>query len=334
MDESCARQARGTCLRRTSARRSSSRGGLAQVYVARTLPFEFPVESDAVLLDKRGQVRAVFIVAYWDNARNSDSKFYRTRTEYAEAWAARTRHGAVFASSLQVFTVLYGTRDGWKAQVLEDLREQCPPLIFLPDLLSANALSVLIESAFGHYLERWESGHADARDAVEQEVAARALTAAERQLARAIWPLLTTPLETPQRERSLRSLVTVRLPQAPVQTRYRQAISVLSVFGAGEVEEWHARQRIADGVCEAFARRAFFLGLGSFSVSKSITSRLVVGFTLRRPFGADGRYEPHRPDFAGWLNMELPDLSWILRAHRRRTRRPTSVPFAEVLSTK
>ena len=147
-------------------------------------------------------------------------------------------------------------------------------------------------------------------------------------------PLLTTPLETPQRERSLRSLVTVRLPQAPVQTRYRQAISVLSVFGAGEVEEWHARQRIADGVCEAFARRAFFLGLGSFSVSKSITSRLVVGFTLRRPFGADGRYEPHRPDFAGWLDLELPDLSSDFRTIGDAPADLPSVFFAEVLSTK
>ena len=57
---------------------------------------------------------------------------------------------------------------------LRILREQCPArFLFLPDLLSANALSVLIESAFGHYLERWESGHADARDAVEQEIARR-----------------------------------------------------------------------------------------------------------------------------------------------------------------
>ena len=122
--------------------------------VARALPFEFPVESDGVLLDREGRVRAIFIVAYWDNARNSDSKFYRTRTEYAEAWQAREKYGHHFGPTLQVFTVLYGTSDGWKEQILEDLNEQCPPLLFLPKLIPKGPLQRVIDGAFGEYRAR------------------------------------------------------------------------------------------------------------------------------------------------------------------------------------
>jgi hypothetical protein len=293
--------------------------------VARTLPFEFPVESDGILLDRKGRVRAIFIVAYWDNARNSDSKFYRTRTEYAEAWQAREKYSHHFGSTLQVFTVLYGTLDGWKEQILEDLNEQCPPLLFLPKLIAKAPLQRVIAGAFGEYLARWETGHSDAREVVEQSVVGRSLSAPEREIASTISTLLRTPQRGPVRRRTLRSGATVRVPGELVQTRYRQALSMLSVFGPGEVEDWHLHQNVRVARCEAFARRAFFLGLGTFSVSRSIAKYAVVSFKLRQPFGADGRYEAHRPDFSSWMQLDRDAVAWVLRSHRARTSKPTSV---------
>jgi hypothetical protein len=293
--------------------------------VARALPFEFPVESDGVLLDREGRVRAIFIVAYWDNARNSDSKFYRTRTEYAEAWQAREKYGHHFGPTLQVFTVLYGTSDGWKEQILEDLNEQCPPLLFLPKLIPKGPLQRVIDGAFGEYRARWETGHSDAREVVEQSVAGRSLSAPEREIVNTIATLLRTPRRSPVRRRTLRSGATVRVPGELVQTRYRQALSMLSVFEPGEVEDWHFHQNVRLPRCEAFARRAFFLGLGTFSVSRSITKHTVVSFRLRQPFGADGGYEAHRPDFSSWMQLDRDAVAWVLRSHRARTSEPTSV---------
>lgn len=295
--------------------------------VARALPFEFPVEPDGVLLDQDGRVRAIFIVAYWDNARNSDSKFYRTRTEYAEAWHAHEQQGCHFASTFQVFTVLYGTPDGWKEKVLEDLSRQCPPLLFLPRVVCSHQLQSVIDDALRTYIERWESGHSNAREIVEKNVAERALGNTERELVTTITTLLRASQEAhgQAQRRTLRATKAVRVPCASVQTRYRQALSMLSVFGNGEVEGWHAHRSLKTQLSKEFARRAFFLGLGSFSVSRSITKRAVVSFALREPFSADNRYEPHLPDFTSWMQLDQNVLAWMLCAHRDRTSQPTSV---------
>lgn len=293
--------------------------------VARALPFEFPVKSDGVLLDRKGRVRALFIVAYWENSKNSDSKYYRTRTEYAEAWQARDKYKHHFGQTLQVFTVLYGTADGWKPQILEDIRDQCPPLLFLPALIASGSLGRLVDSAFQEYRTRWEAGHSDAREVVERSVVGRSLNGSEQKIAKAISSLLRAPQRVKRRRRTLRSVVTVRVPSDPVQTRYRQALSMLSVFGQGEVEDWHLHQNLRSDRCEGFARRAFFLGMGTFSTSPSLTRKAIVHYRLRQPFATDGSYEAHRPDFSSWQRLDREDVAWVLRSHRGRTSKPTSV---------
>src|SRR5437867_4096300 len=97
------------------------------VSVARQLPVDFPVDSDALLIDPRGKVSAIFIVAYWGEAGSSHKKLHRTRTEFNELLRARYERPDAFNDNFRVVTVIYGAKGGWKEQILSDLAAQCPP---------------------------------------------------------------------------------------------------------------------------------------------------------------------------------------------------------------
>ncbi len=299
--------------------------------VQRALPFDFHVNPDAVVLDAQGRVALIVIVAYWNNARNSDSKLYRTRSEYLAAKSAIRESTGHFASGAKVVTVIYGAPGGWKEKVLSDLRSTCSTCIYLPDALGPKTSNSLVEEAFAIYGDHWQSGKAGSREYTEKFFSEQARLSVP---AKALLALLEKAIDkqevTPAKSAAARSArVQVRLPAQPIRTRYRQALGVLSVFKDEEIRAWRERNARAalDGLAKDFAIRATFLDLVHIHQVKSLTgSRIDV--RPRRPVrvvGGTEQYAPDLLDFESWEEFPVEKLLEILRAHRERTRQPGSV---------
>lgn len=300
--------------------------GVRQDRVVRALPFESPVEPDAVLLDKTGKVRAVFIVAFWGEAGSSHKKLHRTRTEFNESLRARAQAPTLFSADFQIVTVLYGAEGGWKEQILSDLGRQCAPMLFLPRALAARAAEQIVEKSFAEYCVTWESGQNDAREQLEASVAGRSLTVSEQGLLKLLERSLKAGGGTANTAPPALHESTVRLPVEEIRTRYRQGLGLLSLFPDDEVRAWKAGRSASHGpAAQQFARRAHFLGMGELSAQNSILGKKLAAFRLREPYDGSGRYEPHRPDFASWQALEVTDLEWILQAHREKTRNASKV---------
>jgi hypothetical protein len=297
--------------------------GVDQGLVKRELPFPTPVDPDAVLLSPGGKVRAVFVVGYWEEAGSSHKKMHRTRTEYFEVLRIREAQPEYFTPDFEIVTVLYGTSSGWKEQVLRDLAEQCAPLIFVPRVRGCE-WKALVDWSFGEYGDRWESGLSDAREYVEQQMAASEPDKNDVKLLRSIAAALNS--DTRADPHFSKRTAATRIPSGPVSTRYRQPLGILSLFSSSEIEGWLERKNInANDNARTFALRALFLDMGSLTTTTSIRRDIVLHFHPRRAVEEDGRYAPHRPDFASWQDLRLSDLQWILDAHRNRTKKPTSV---------
>jgi hypothetical protein len=300
--------------------------GVTSSQISRALPFKAPVESDAILLDKRGKLRAIFVVAFWDHAGSSEKKLYRTRTEFNEIGRVQSLHPEFFASDFRVITVLYGSDSGWKEQVLADLLSECAPALFLPRLLGARAATKMVDEFFSEYADHWEAGRANAREHVENSVAQRALSETEKKVLRAVQKCLTQKLAPNNTHHDSRS--SVRLPPSPTRTRYRQALGVLSLFPNDEIEHWlQHRSPMRHVMAEKFVRRAVFLDMGRLILSSSITGKTSVSFAPRSAQTQAGDYAPDRPDFSSWQQCAVEDLRWILDAHREKAG-GTSVVFA------
>jgi hypothetical protein len=300
--------------------------GVTASKLSRALPFATPVESDAILFDDSGKIRAIFIVAFWDHAGSSEKKLYRTRTEFNEIGRARSKHPEFFAQDFRTITVLYGSEGGWKEKVLTDLLSECAPGLFLPRLLGVPETMEMVDQLFSEYAAHWVSGRDKAREHVENWVAGRSLTSNERKLLRAIKASLAQKVgAAPSRHLDRKS---VRLPNGPTRTRYRQSLGMLSLFPNEEIESWlEFRSPSRHLLAEGFVRRATFLDMGNLTATPSITRKVTVNFTLRSPQDDSGDYAPGRPDFSSWQECPIEDLRWILDAHREKTR-DGSVVFA------
>jgi hypothetical protein len=297
--------------------------GVVRDQVSRQLPFDTAVEPDAVLLSENGKVQAVFVVAYWEHAPSSEKKFYRTRTEYIELLRARALQPDHFEASFQIVTVIFGTLAGWKAQILSDLGSQCGPLVFIPSIPGCDWAGI-IERSYYSYVARWEAGASDAREQVEQQTATSQLNADDRALLSALQRALTAKVGSggPASDRVLAA----RFPEVPVSTRYRQALGILSLYRNVEIRARLARLPLAADVeARSFAIRSVFLDMGRIQEQKSVLGRSGFSFVPRVAVEDDGRYAPHRPDFARWEAMEQDALCEILDEHRARTQNPTEV---------
>jgi hypothetical protein len=296
--------------------------------VTRQLPFDFPVNPDLVLLDEMGRVRAVVIVAFWDNAHNSEAKYYRTRLEYNEMVRAYQEKRDYFSDDFDLITLVYGSEDGWKEQILEDLAQQCAPLLFLPSVLGGPQAERIVQRAFNVYRAFWETGRSDTREVVEGYFAESELIEEESLLLTSIRYILDRKTRSLVRESVAKYGRQVLVPTRSFSTRLRQGLGVLSLFAPGQIEAWLRNgQQLANSQCESFARRAFFLDVGEFVASKSLLGTHV-RFKLRRPVHVIGNteaYAPSLPDFQDWTRLDPDVISRVLDAHRERTRNPTSV---------
>lgn len=297
--------------------------GVTPDQITRTLPFESPVEPDAVLLSLDNRVRAVFIVAYWENSDNSHIKYYRTRTEYLEVLRAAELDPSRFDEGFTVITVLYGAANGWKEKLLNDMANQCAPMVFVPRISGCDWQS-LVGFAYRTYLDRWEAGYTDAREYVEHAVGLDTLDSNCILLLSEIASALLAPRIAHQEQPARSS--PARIPSAQVSTRYRQPLGILSLFRPEEINAWRASRNLAsEALVQDFALRAHFLDMGKLSVTTSIRRDVIVSFHPRQAIEPDGRYAPHLPDFEKWERLASEDLSWILDAHRERTGSTSSV---------
>lgn len=318
--------------------------------VTRQLPFEFPVNPDAVILNNLGRIRTVLIIAFWDDSKSSEKKFYRTRLEYMEMQRARQEQPQWFANDCSLITVIYGSANGWKEQILQDLKVQCSPFLFLPHQLGIEAANNIVTRAFTIYQEMWEDGSSNTREKAEEYFVTAEVTAEEQALLDILSPYLSGEQKIADEEAfydsgmsdalqlrethvtaafSLSALAhTAYVPSSSFSTRLRQGLGILSLFPVREVEQWLSNdQRLANDDCIAFARRAFFLDMGEFRESKRLVGSEAT-FFLHRPVQIVGNqevYAPGLPDFQDWTRLELALVTNILAAHRKRTERPTSV---------
>lgn len=297
--------------------------GVGRDQVSRQLPFNTAVDPDAVLMSLEGRVRAVFVVAYWEEAGSSHKKMHRTRTEYREICRIREMQPAHFDPSFRIVTVLYGTDTGWKEQILADLASQCGPLVFVPRLRGCDSAKV-VAAAFQKYVDRWEAGFDDAREYVEHQTARGAPNVNDRALLGALQTALVANVQmgVSANER----VVATRFPDEVVSTRYRQALGILSLYRNAEIRARLARGPLhEDTDARRFALRSVFLDMGRVLEQKSVLGRSGFNFVPRVAVEDDGRYAPHRPDFARWEAMEEDALCELLDQHRARTQNPTEV---------
>lgn len=334
--------------------------GISTELLVRQLPFRFPVNPDSVVLSDTGKIRAVFIVAFWANADNSHMKFYRTRMEYQELLRAKYEHPEWFTDESVVATVIYGAPEGWKARILEDMAEQCSPFVFLPSVLSADISTQIVQRAFDIYKSAWESGRSNVREVVENYIANATLDPNEEMLLQILSGLLpgsnrsdtwrTTGtkgepgnLSTQNNQKptariirnptsetiySTRNTENMIVPSRSFKTRLRQGLGLLSLFSLGEIAAWlTSRPQMEDVNSQDFARRAFFLDLGTFSERRRLVGSTVV-FQLRRPYRTVGNTEVYAPDlldFEDWTRLDIALIDRLLSIHQLKTTNPTSV---------
>ena len=148
--------------------------------LARSADLNLPVETDAVLTTADGNVRAIVIISYNSNSDDterridhSSHKFYRTRLEFNEALRLYSEKPELFDPKFTVLTVIYGTRQGWKRQLLEELSTQCPPVLFCPDELGDSVAESIVNDAF----ELYERSRTRRSEVVERHFSELALPA-------------------------------------------------------------------------------------------------------------------------------------------------------------
>lgn len=294
-----------------------------QLTVSRTNTLNLPVDTDVVLVDASGRVRAIVIVAYNSDGDDTDRrldhsshKFYRSRLEYNEALRARNDNPAAFHPHFVIVTVLYGTRAGWKTQLLGELLRQCAPLLFLPDTLGDSTCTKMVANAYRLY----EASRERPSEAVAEHYERATLTGADAkfrlQLEAEIdggWKhTAAAALRVPPAGLGTAGVI------APFRSRLRQGLSMVSLFRDTEIDAWLSRLQPPQPVsaeAEAFIRRATFLDLVTIQSRKSILGTSTIA-EPRRPFDVHNEYQPHRPDFDDWTRVPRGALSSILTAHR------------------
>jgi hypothetical protein len=297
--------------------------GRAGWEVLRELPFDFPVNPDVVVRGPDRLIRALVIVAYSRDDRGTDKKFYRTRLEYLEILRCWRLHEEAFSPDFTPLIVLYGADKGWKPELIRDLQAQCPPTIFLPAEVGAEACQRVVAAAYAAYASRRALSGADAREFVEEEFARLDPLPPLHQKVLAVFRrALERPAARQIRER-LAPLVRPGRHPEPASWRIRQGLSLASLFAPEEVRAWLTPGNREPGACpqaDAFVRRALFLDLVSLRRRRSLlhpAGRLEV--VPRRPLRLEGRqqrYAPDRPDFAGWECVDADRAEQWLAAHR------------------
>lgn len=300
--------------------------------VLRALPFDFHVNPDAVICNGSNIVRLVMVVAFWNDSKSSEKKFYRTRSEYIGAQKARHELFTKFTSNAQIITVIYGAEGGWKNKILADLKSQCTPCLYLPEILGINECDQLVSNIFTLYRHHWESGSSKSREYVEDQTANKSeLTATEQHLISLLESFLDSKDTTTISEKNtaIYSTTSVRIPSSEIRTRYRQSLGILSLFTNEEISSWKNRSdnKIISGKITDFAYRANFLDVAELVKVKSI-GKSWFKLQPKEPFrqvGTQSQYAPDLLDFINWEEIALEKLFPILDAHRELTRNPGSV---------
>jgi hypothetical protein len=287
--------------------------------VLRELPFPFPVNPDLVVAGEHGELHALGIVAYAEDARGTDKKFYRTRAEYHEILRRLVEEPARFAADFTPLVVVYGTAGGWKRELLADLRRHCPPTLFLPDLVGARRADRVVERAYACYRAHGQAGSARARAEVEEEVAGRPLSPSEHALEREIGRALARPLARSAARRTVAGCRRTAAPvPSPFQTRYRQGLSLASLFRDAELLAWRSEARTLDagatGALRECVCRGLFLDLVRVEERATLLSRALVAQPRRPVVGGD--YAPGRPDFSSWEELPAARVVELLGEHR------------------
>jgi hypothetical protein len=299
-------------------------------YVERALPFDFPVHPDAVVLTAQRRIRCLGIVAYAQEASGTHKKYYRTRLEYQEILRCWRGNQEKFAESFVPLTVVYGAPGGWKQELLADLRENCPPTLYLPALLGDRQAARIAERAFAVYRSHRDNSNPAARENVEDHFARFAGLGREDrlllQLLRVIFADSKWAILAHQRmDKLVEHPTSVRVPCRPFQARMRQGLSLASLFRNDEIQTWLAAttRRVDTGRSEhdGFVRRALFLNLVSLEPVKTLVGSHTVA-EPRRPFVLNRfqdteEYTPHRPDFESWSKLGADQVTSLLDMHRR-----------------
>lgn len=290
--------------------------------LARSADLTLPVETDAVLTTADGKVRAIVIISYNSNSDDterridhSSHKFYRTRLEFNEALRLFTEEPELFDPKFTVLTVIYGTRQGWKKQLLEELCTQCPPVLFCPDELGDSPAESIVSDAF----ELYEGSRSKRSEVVERHFSEVSLIDTHEKFQECVELALNNGWRLSRKAaRRLPPVGGGAKTIAPFRSRLRQGLSLVSLFSDEETEAWKNRGRgslsSASDPLQRFVRRALLLDLVKVGSSKSILGTTEVAL-VRRPYEGND-YSPHRPDFDDWSRVGLSAITEILGVHR------------------
>lgn len=297
----------------------------------RTFPFDFHVNPDAVLVEKNGSVRMVVIVAFWNHAGSSEKKLYRTRSEYVGAKKAQTLFPERFTKDAQVLTLLYGANGGWKEQILVDLKSQCTPCFYFPEMLGFDESESLVNDAFSVYRAHLESGGSKAREYVEGFFARKSvLTDVETKLLSCLEHEIQGTSDSGKAiKNSSASTINIRIPIKNIKTRYRQGLGILSLFKNSEITTWQGRKnkKLIKGAISDFAARCSFLDLARLKKKASLVGSFIEiqpKIPLRQR-GNQMDYAPDMLDFENWEEIPNAALISIIDEHREKTRLPGTV---------
>jgi hypothetical protein len=295
----------------------------------RSLPYPTVVNPDAVIVDADGSVASLAIITQWQNADNSHMKYYRTLAEYNSILKAWQEQPSAFSPAFLPLTMIYGAPSGWKRGVLDDLKRQCPLMLFLPEVLGAQTSVRLTARAFEVYNDVRVSQASTARLAVEAFFSdPRNLDDDDRQMLAMIAEILSDNGLRPAIHNQLATVLPpisrAKITNRPFRTRYRQGLLASSFFTSAELTEWLVKPRqlqpnAASTDYDSFIRRALFLDLVTLTRIPRLGA-VDIRVDPRRPVRKDrGReeYAPEQLDFESWEELG-PELSTFLLEELRR----------------
>ena len=289
--------------------------------VVTEFPFDFPVDPDAVIIDAKGKICCIAIIAINHVQRNSNMKFYRTRSEYFEIMRSLQTHRAHFAKHFLPLVVLYGARDGWMPTLLDELDQQCPKTVFLPDEIGDKPANLLVRSVFARYRKLYESGDKETRKSLEDIVASQPIGGkANDDKFQSFFLQLWKQRDAGNIKFKVRKATQPTHICDPFTSRMRQGLSMGSFFSPSEIVELMRESDVplpAESPLDSAVRKGLFLDLLQVTVRRSIKRDLRIRIHLREARDENGVWRPFLPDFASWTNTKCESCSEVLDAHRR-----------------
>lgn len=305
------------------------RGLLKSVYqgpqysIEKSLPFEFHVRPDIVVLEN-GKVKRVFIVAYNTVQENSNMKFYRTRSEFIELLKECRSGSDRFCPDFTPVIFFYGSESGWKDAIINDLKSDYQPFIFLPVEIGIAEAQEQVAKIFSDYSKWFSTKGANALSEIEEKSQLQQYVY-DKKICKILAKLKAVPSNRDDAHKEAHDASLARAPAELFSSRYRQGLSIFSLLPFYSLEFFLLRliPPPLDDDKIRFIRLVKLLDLGDLIPQRRVgldPLDRIKFFPRDRIDLSTGKRVAFKPDFYDFLRIEEPKLKSIVSKHRAVTK--------------